>query len=127
MGLGVRPFTMAVAVLTLRNLDRLYARGAGYAAGEVIADLLAAQTIEYPVIFFRSASGLLRHVGDGSWCATGPVHAAAAESHHVLTVIPDFEVEFGAPIQTGAGAAGGYLAVGMRGGKIGISRKVSRK
>jgi hypothetical protein len=79
VGLGERPFTVAVAVLTLRNLERLYAdRGFGYAPGDGLAHRLAGRTVEYPVIFFRTPPGRLRHVGDGSRCATLPVHAAAA-------------------------------------------------
>lgn len=46
----------------------------------------------------------------------------AAESHHVLTIIPDVEVEFETAVHTGVGAAGGHLVVGLRGGKIGIAR-----
>lgn len=75
VGFAPRPFVMAVAVLTLRNLDRLYP------SIEWDAELgtkLRGRTIEYPVIFFRSSAGELRYVGDGSSCATYPVASAAS-------------------------------------------------
>ena len=44
-----------------------------------------------------------------------------AESHHVLTVIPNGEIVFGSGISSPVGAAGGYLAGGLSGGKVGIA------
>jgi tetratricopeptide (TPR) repeat protein len=46
----------------------------------------------------------------------------AAEVSLVLMVLPRSIASFGAPIQTGVGAAGGVLAAGLRGGKLGIAR-----
>jgi outer membrane protein assembly factor BamB len=47
---------------------------------------------------------------------------ASATSHHVMTVIPDAEFEFEAPVQTGAGAGSGFVVAGLRGGRIGVAR-----
>ena len=68
VGFGQRPFVMAIAVLTLRNLDRLYG-GLEWLPAD-LAPRLRINTIEYPVIFFRPSSGSARYVGDGSSCAS---------------------------------------------------------
>lgn len=47
---------------------------------------------------------------------------AEAESHHVLTVIPSAQIEFGTPVSSPVGAAGGHLVAGLSGGKLGIAR-----
>lgn len=80
-GFGPPPFAMVVAVLELRNLDRLYRDGGrGYAPGFDVPARLAGRTIDYPVIFFRTRAGGVRYVGDGSSCATSSVVAAAVNS-----------------------------------------------
>lgn len=40
----------------------------------------------------------------------------------VMTVLPERVVAFGAPAQTGVGVGGGWLAVGLRGGRLGLAR-----
>jgi hypothetical protein len=81
VGFGPPPFTMVIAVLELRNLDRLYRDGGrGYAPGFDVTARLAGRSIDYPVIFFRTRAGGVRYVGDGSLCATPSVVAAAVNS-----------------------------------------------
>jgi hypothetical protein len=75
VGAGPRPFVMAVAVLTLHNLDRLYP-SIEWDPG--LGAKLRGHTIEYPVIFFRPPNAELRFVGDGSSCAVYPVASAAS-------------------------------------------------
>ena len=47
---------------------------------------------------------------------------AAAEVTAVMAVVPERVVSFGAPAQTGVGVGGGWLAVGLRGGRLGVAR-----
>ncbi|MEC8253559.1 MAG: PQQ-binding-like beta-propeller repeat protein, partial [Planctomycetota bacterium] len=47
---------------------------------------------------------------------------AAGELGAVMTVVPERVLEFGARAQTGAGVGGGWLAVGLRGGRLGVAR-----
>jgi len=45
-----------------------------------------------------------------------------SETTSVMSVIPEHVISFGAPGQTGAGVGDGWVALGLRGGKIGFAR-----
>ncbi len=45
-----------------------------------------------------------------------------AQLELVLAIVPRQRVAFDAPLQTGAGVAEGWLAVGLRGGRLGLAR-----
>jgi len=47
---------------------------------------------------------------------------AAASIEVVLTVVPERRITFDAPAQTGVGVGDGWLAVGLRGGRLGLAR-----
>ncbi|MGC6488851.1 MAG: PQQ-binding-like beta-propeller repeat protein [Planctomycetota bacterium] len=52
--------------------------------------------------------------------------AAQAEVTAVMRIVPERVVSFGAPPQTGVGCGGGWLAVGLRGGRLGFARTDGR-
>ncbi len=68
VGLGPRPFTLAIAVLELEGADELY--DLSYFGTRLPARLRAGDRLEYPVIFFRRPGGAPTYAGDGSWCAS---------------------------------------------------------
>jgi len=68
VGLGPRPFVLAIAVLDLTGVDALY--DLSYFGERLPARLRAEDRLEYPVIFFRRAGGAPTYAGDGSWCAS---------------------------------------------------------
>lgn len=92
IGDGDPAFRMIVAVLRLRNLDRLLGTG-GYHTLEAVRGKLA----EFPVIFWQRPGGEPFYVGDGSWCSTyrlqlGASVRTAAETVRDLGPMERFEL-----------------------------------